>query len=81
LEAKMADWRRCEAVERIPGKVSGAWVVKGTRIPVDAILANAKGYTPEQIAMMFEGLSADDARRVIEFDREEQERMERAHSA
>jgi uncharacterized protein (DUF433 family) len=77
----MADWRRCEVVEKIPGKVSGAWVVKGTRIPIDAILANARGYTPEQIAMMFEGLSADDARRVIEFDKQEQERMERAHSA
>jgi uncharacterized protein (DUF433 family) len=76
----MADWRRCEVVERIPGKVSGAWVVKGTRIPVDAILANAHGYTPEQIAMMFEGLSADDARRVIEFDCQEQERTKRAHS-
>jgi uncharacterized protein (DUF433 family) len=77
----MADWRRCEVVERIPGKVSGAWIVKGTRVPVDAILTNAHGYTAEQIAMMFEGLSADDARQVIEFDRQEQERMKHAHSA
>jgi uncharacterized protein (DUF433 family) len=77
----MADWRRCEVVEKIPGKVSGVWIVKGTRVPVDAILANAHGYTPEQIAMMFEGLSAHDARQVIEFDRQEQERMKRAHSA
>ena len=77
----MADWRRCEVVERIQGKVSGAWVVRGTRIPVDAILANAHGYTPEQIAMMFEGLSVHDARQVIEFDKQEQERMNSAHSA
>jgi uncharacterized protein (DUF433 family) len=77
----MADWRRCEVVERIPGKVSGAWVVKGTRVPVDAILANAHGHTPEDLAIMFDGLSADDARRVIEFDQQEQERTERAHSA
>jgi uncharacterized protein (DUF433 family) len=88
-EAKMTDWQRCDVVERIPGKVSGAWLVKGTRIPVDAVLANADGYTPEQIAMMFEGLSADDARQVIEFDKQErerehnpeQERTKRAHSA
>lgn len=83
----MTDWRRCEVVERIPGKVSGAWIVKGTRIPVDAILANAHGHTPEQIAMMFEGLSAHDARQVIEFGmqeqerRQKQERTKRAHSA
>jgi uncharacterized protein (DUF433 family) len=80
----MADWRRCEVVERIPGKVSGAWIVKGTRVPVDAILANAQGHTPEQIAMMFEGLSAHDARQVIEFGGQQQERgrkQKRAHSA
>jgi uncharacterized protein (DUF433 family) len=81
LEKKMADWQRCDVVERTPGKVSGAWVVKGTRIPVDAILANADGCTPEQIATMFEGLSVQDARQVIEFDKQEQERMDRAHSA
>ena len=28
------DWSRCAAVESIPGKVSGAWVFKGTRTPV-----------------------------------------------
>ncbi len=30
----MIDWSRCPDVERIPGKVSGAWLVKGTRLPV-----------------------------------------------
>ena len=25
------DWSQCPAVESIPGKVSGAWVFKGTR--------------------------------------------------
>jgi uncharacterized protein (DUF433 family) len=70
----MADWQQCEVVEQIQGKVSGAWVVKGTRIPVDAILANADGCSPEQIATIFEGLSADDARQVIEFDKQERQR-------
>ena len=77
----MTDWRRCDVVERTPGKVSGAWIVKGTRVPVEAILANANGYTPEQIAMMFEGLSAHDARQVIEFDRKERRPIKHAHSA
>jgi len=32
------DWSQCPAVESIPGKVSGAWVLKGTRMPVSIIL-------------------------------------------
>jgi uncharacterized protein (DUF433 family) len=36
--------------ERTPGKVSGAWCVKGTRIPVQAIIDNARDCTPEEIA-------------------------------
>ncbi len=28
------DWSQCPAVESIPGKVSGAWVFKNTRMPV-----------------------------------------------
>jgi uncharacterized protein (DUF433 family) len=63
------DWSECLDVERIPGKVSGAWLVRGTRIPADAVLANAEdGYTAEEIATeIFEGLSVDRVRRVIEF--------------
>jgi uncharacterized protein (DUF433 family) len=34
------DWSECPAVESIPGKVSGAWVLKGTRMPVSAIFEN-----------------------------------------
>lgn len=29
-------------VESIPGKVSGAWVFRGTRVPVSAIFENLK---------------------------------------
>jgi uncharacterized protein (DUF433 family) len=32
------DWSQCPAVESIPGKVSGAWVFKGTRLPVATII-------------------------------------------
>ena len=30
----MTDWSKCPAVESVPGKVSGNWVFKGTRLPV-----------------------------------------------
>jgi hypothetical protein len=33
----MLDWKTCPAVERSPLKVSGAWVFKGTRLPVEAL--------------------------------------------
>ena len=34
------DWSQCQAVESIPGKVSGAWVFKGTRLPVATVIEN-----------------------------------------
>jgi hypothetical protein len=34
------DWSQCPAVESIPGKVSGAWVFKDTRLPVATIIEN-----------------------------------------
>ena len=63
------DWSKCPDVERVPGKVSGAWVMKGTRVPVQAVLDNAKdGYSPEQIAReIFEGLALHRVRSVIRF--------------
>jgi uncharacterized protein (DUF433 family) len=65
------DWSKCSDVERAPGKVSGAWVVKGTRVPVQAVVDDAKdGYTPEEIAgEIFEGLPLDRVRSVIRFAR------------
>jgi len=64
----MIDWTACEVVERVPGRLRGAWVVRGTRIPVDAVLANAAdGFAPLELSTMFPGLREEDARRVIEF--------------
>ena len=36
----MLDWSQCPAVERQPGKVSGAWLFRGTRVPVKALFEN-----------------------------------------
>ena len=64
------DWSKSEDVERIPGKVSGDWLVKGTRLPVWAILENADDHTPEEIASeIFEGVTADTIGRIIAFAR------------
>ena len=65
------DWSHCPDVERRPDRVSGAWVVKGTRVPADAIVENAKaGFSPEEIAgQIFDGLPIEAARRVIAYSR------------
>ena len=44
------DWSQCPAVESIPGKVSGAWVLRGTRMPVAIVFQNLEaGATVEEI--------------------------------
>jgi uncharacterized protein (DUF433 family) len=44
------DWSQCSAVESIPGKVSGAWVFKDTRMPVALVFENLEaGATIDEI--------------------------------
>ena len=62
------DWSKCEAVESIPGKVSGAWVLKGTRMPVSAIFENiAGGASIDDLMEWFDGLDREQVRAVIDF--------------
>jgi uncharacterized protein (DUF433 family) len=50
------DWLKCPVVESVPGKVSGAWVLKGTRMPVSAIFENIEaGASIDDILEWFEG--------------------------
>ena len=65
----MIDWSQCLDVERVPDRVSGAWVVRGTRVPAQAVIDNADdGFTAEQIAgEIYHGLPVEPTRRVIEF--------------
>ena len=62
------DWSQCSAVESIPGKVSGAWVLKGTRMPVSVIFDNlAAGANIDDIMDWFEGLDRSQVEAVVEF--------------
>ncbi len=48
------DWSQCPAVESIPGKVSGAWVFKDTRMPVSIVFENLEsGATVDEIMEWF----------------------------
>jgi uncharacterized protein (DUF433 family) len=62
------DWSQCPAVESIPGKVSGAWVLKGTRMPVSAIFENLEsGANLNDIMEWYDGLDREQVKAVIEF--------------
>ena len=62
------DWSQCSAVESVPGKVSGAWVLKGTRMPVAAIFENLEaGANLDDIMKWYDGLDREQVKAVIEF--------------
>jgi uncharacterized protein (DUF433 family) len=62
------DWSRCELVEVIEGKVSGKPLVKGTRIPADAIVSNFLAGSPvEEVAENYPGATREQIERLLEF--------------
>jgi uncharacterized protein (DUF433 family) len=66
----LLDWSQCPAVERTPDKVSGAWVLKGTRMPVATIFENlAAGATVDDVLSWYEGLDRTQVQAVIAFAR------------
>ena len=63
----MLDWSSCHAVERHPQKVSGAWVFRGTRVPVAALFVNLEGgATVDQFLEWFPGVSREQAQNVLQ---------------
>ena len=62
------DWSKCSAVESVPGKVSGVWVFRGTRIPVAAVFENLEdGLTVDEVVALFDGLTREQVKAVLEF--------------
>ena len=53
-------------VERVPGKVSGAWVFKGTRVPVKALFENLEdGARLDDFLLWFPGVSREQVEAVL----------------
>jgi uncharacterized protein (DUF433 family) len=48
------DWSQCPAVESIPGKVSGAWVFRDTRLPVATVIENLEDLSVEEVMEQFD---------------------------
>ncbi|HMC60158.1 MAG TPA: DUF433 domain-containing protein [Candidatus Solibacter sp.] len=61
------DWSQCSAVESIPGKRSGAWVFKDTRMPVSTVFENLEsGASIEEIMEWFD-VTREQIVAVLEF--------------
>lgn len=64
---RMIDWSSCTAVDRDPARMSGAWVFKGTRVPVAALFENLEDdASVHQFLEWFPGVSLAQARSVLE---------------
>jgi uncharacterized protein (DUF433 family) len=62
----MLDWNQCSAVERIPGKVSGESLFKGTRVPVRALFKNLEsGACIDDFLDWFPGVTRDQVEVVL----------------
>ena len=67
----MKGWHTCKAVERDPEKLGGAWLFKGTRVPVSALFANIRdGASVNEFLEWFPGVEAEHVRMVLEHELE-----------
>jgi uncharacterized protein (DUF433 family) len=60
------DWSQCAAVESIPGKVGGAWVFRGTRLPVATVIENLEDSSIEEVMEQFD-VSREQITAVLDF--------------
>ena len=63
----MPDWSDCPAVDRDPEKVSGAWLFKGARVPINALFENIEGgATIDEFLEWFQGVTREQVEVVLE---------------
>ncbi len=60
------DWSQCSAIESIPGKVSGAWVFRGTRLPVATVIENLEDLSIDEVSEQFD-VSREQIAAVLDF--------------
>jgi len=60
------DWSQCPAVESVPGKVSGAWVFRDTRLPVATVIENLEDLSVEEVMEQFD-VTREQIRAVLDF--------------
>ena len=60
------DWSQCPAVESVPGRRSGAWVFRGTRMPVSTVFENLQDMNIEELIEEF-GVTREQIQAVLRF--------------
>jgi len=64
----MFDWNQCPEVERSPQKVSGAWVFRGSRVPVKTLFDNLEdGATVDDFLRWFPRVQKQQVIAVLDF--------------
>ena len=64
----MTDWSKCPAVESVPGRVSGAWVFKDTRLALYVLFENlAEGATIYDFMEWFQMEDEGKVRAVLQY--------------
>ena len=67
MASAILDWSQCSAVESVPDKLSGTWVLKDTRMPVSAIFQNLEaGSDIDEIIEQFH-VNREQVEAVLEF--------------
>jgi uncharacterized protein (DUF433 family) len=63
----MPTWENCEAVERHPDRMSGAWVFRGTRVPVAALFENLRdGASIAEFLAWFPGVERSQVEAILD---------------
>jgi uncharacterized protein (DUF433 family) len=62
----MLNWNECSAVERVPGRLGGAWVFKDSRVPVRALFENLEeGASVDDFVEWFPGVTREQVLAVL----------------
>ena len=69
LPSGITDWHGCRALEQEAGKVSGAWVFRGTRVPVRALFENLRdGASIDDFIDWFPGVTREQVEAVLDYE-------------
>ena len=60
------DWSKCPAVESVQDRVGGAWVFKGTRLPVATVIENLEDLTIDEVMGQFD-VTREQVTAVLDF--------------
>ena len=67
MATALLDWSQCPSVESVPGRLSGAWVLRDTRMPISVIFENLEyGSSIEEIIENY-GVTRNQIQSILDF--------------